>query len=455
MDLSNIKNVYFIGIGGIGMSALARYFNESEGIVSGYDRAQTPLTEKMQAEGIRISFSTNAESLNKDAELVVYTPAISKENELLKWYLDNNYPVFKRSDILQWITEKMKSITIAGTHGKTTISSMTAHILRDSGYGCNAFLGGIPSNYDTNYWKSDNHEIAVVEADEYDRSFLKLNPDIAVLTAMSPDHLDIYGTEEELEKAFIQYTANIKPNGTLWYKLGLKRSAEFIVADKRKYSLQNSGANAYAQNIVLKNGGYTFNVIGEGWVIQDFHLNIGGMHNVENAVIAIAIAKQLEIEDELIKSAIASFTGVKRRFQYIVKTEKTVYIDDYAHHPEELETLIKSAKTLFRNKRCVVAFQPHLYSRTKDLAAGFAKSLDLADEVILLDIYPARELPLEGVNSQMIADRMGNPNHTVLSKEGLLRYVKNAQLELFITAGAGDIDQLVNPIKEIIENKLN
>lgn len=454
MDLNSIKHIYFIGIGGIGMSALARYFNENKVKVSGYDRSQTPLTKKMQTEGISITFSADESTLNKEAQLVVYTPAIPKENAQLKWYLANNYPVFKRADVLQWITMHMKSITVAGTHGKTTISSLIAHILRDSGFGCNAFLGGIASNYGTNYWKSSNNEIAVIEADEYDRSFLKLNPDIAVLTAMSADHLDIYGTEAELVKAFIQYTHNIKPNGTLWYKLGLKDAQEFGAADKRIYSLQNSGANVYAHNVVIKNGGYTFNVIGEGWMIQDFHLNIGGMHNVENAVIAIAIAKQLEIDDNLIKAAINSFTGVKRRFQYIVKTEKTVYIDDYAHHPEELEALIKSAKSLFRKKRCVIAFQPHLYSRTKDLADGFAKSLDLADEVILLDIYPARELPMEGVSAQLIADKMGNPHHTILSKEGLLSYVKSANLELFITAGAGDIDQLVQPIKEIIENKL-
>lgn len=454
MDLNNIKNIYFIGIGGIGMSALARYFNENKVKVSGYDRTQTPLTKKMQTEGISITFSADESTLDKEAQLVVYTPAIPHDNAQLKWYLANNYPVYKRADVLQWITMQMKSITVAGTHGKTTISCLIAHILRDSGYGCNAFLGGIASNYDTNYWKSSNNEIAVIEADEYDRSFLKLNPDIAVLTAMSADHLDIYGTEAELVKAFIQYTNNVKPNGTLWYKLGLKDAQEFGVADKRKYSLQNSGSEVYAHNVVIKKGGYTFNVIGEGWMIQDFHLNIGGMHNVENAVVAIAIAKQLEIDDNLIKAAIHSFTGVKRRFQYIVKTDQTVYIDDYAHHPEELETLIKSAKSLFRKKRCVIAFQPHLYSRTKDLADGFASSLDLADEVILLDIYPARELPMEGVSAQLIADKMGNPNHTILSKEGLLNYVKNASLELFITAGAGDIDQLVQPIKEIIESKL-
>lgn len=454
MDLKNIKNIYFIGIGGIGMSALARYFNAKGIRVSGYDRTETTLTKKMKQEGIKISFDNSEASIDQEAELVVYTPAIQKDNELLKWYQDHDYPVYKRSDVLQWVTQEMKTITVAGTHGKTTISNLIAHILRSSGYGCHAFLGGVSVNYDTNYWPSSDHEIAVIEADEYDRSFLKLNPDIAVLTSIAADHLDIYGSEEELEKAFMQYTNNIKPDGTLWHKLGLKNALEIKVPDRRKYSLQNSSADVYARNITMRKGGYTFDVIGSGWNIPGFHLDMGGMHNVENAVVAIAIAKQLEIEDYLIKNAIANFLGVYRRFQYVVKTEKVVYIDDYAHHPDELETLIKSAKGLFHKKRCVVAFQPHLYSRTKDLADGFARSLDLADEVILLDIYPARELPIEGISAQTIADKMGNPNHTILSKEGLLNYVKNAPLELFITAGAGDIDKLVEPIKEEIEAKL-
>jgi len=452
MNVRQLKRVYFIGIGGIGMSALARFFNERGATVKGYDRTETELTKKLAEEGMEMHYTDDISQVDKDAELIVYTPAIPAEHKELNWYRDNNYPVYKRSDVLQWITEAMFAITVAGTHGKTTISTMTAYLLRETGYGCNAFLGGVSVNYDRNYWKSEN-DTAVIEADEYDRSFLKLRPDIAVLTAMDADHLDIYGTVEELEKAFIEYTANIKPNGTLIEKHGLHKAADLKGDNKITYSLQNDAAEVYAQNIVQKDGGYDFEVMFKGNVLSGFRLNIGGMHNVENAIAAITVTQLLEIDIEKVKSALAGFKGVKRRFEYIVKTDKVIYIDDYAHHPEELAALIGSAKRLFPQRRCVVAFQPHLFSRTRDLADGFAHSLDMADEVILLDIYPARELPMEGVTSQMIADRMGNPNHTILSKQGLLEYVKNAPLDLFITAGAGDIDQLINPIKEILEAK--
>jgi UDP-N-acetylmuramate--alanine ligase len=329
---------------------------------------------------------------------------------------------------------------------------MAAYLLRETGYGCNAFLGGIAVNYNSNYWSSDR-DVAVVEADEYDRSFLKLHPDIAVLTAMDPDHLDIYGTAEQMEEAFIEYTRKLKPGGTLLVKHGLKRQRELHAANMLTYSLQNDAADVCADNIILRNGGYIFDVVAKDWKIEGLHMHLGGMHNVENAVAAIAITQLLEIDPELVKTAMGNFKGVKRRFEYLVKTDKVVYIDDYAHHPEELAALIKSAKQLFPGRRCVISFQPHLYSRTRDLADGFAHSLDMADEVILLDIYPARELPMEGVTSEMIKERMSNPACTILSKDGLLEYVKAAPLDLFITAGAGDIDKLTEPIKEILESK--
>ncbi|XZF13728.1 UDP-N-acetylmuramate--L-alanine ligase [Chitinophagaceae bacterium MMS25-I14] len=452
MNVQQLKRVYFVGIGGIGMSALARFFNQRGALVSGYDRTETDLTRKLVAEGIAVHYTDDITLLDKETELVVYTPAIPKDHKELNWYRDNGYKVYKRSDVLQWITETMFAVTVAGTHGKTTISTMTAYLLRETGYGCNAFLGGVSVNYETNYWSSDNN-VAVIEADEYDRSFLKLFPDVAILTAMDPDHLDIYGTAEEMEAAFIQYTKNIKPGGVLLAKHGLKRGSELAGSKILTYSLQNEAADIYGANVLQKDGGYVFDVIGNGWRIEDVRLPIGGMHNVENAIVAIAVAKLLEIDDLQIKKALAHFEGIKRRFEYVVKNEKIVYIDDYAHHPEELAALIRSAQHLFPGSRCVVAFQPHLFSRTRDLADGFAHSLDLADEVILLDIYPARELPMEGVTSQMIADRMANPAHTIMSKEALLEYVKIAPLDLFITAGAGDIDKLVQPIKEILENK--
>jgi len=451
VDISGLKNIYFIGIGGIGMSALARFFRERGVRVSGYDRAETQLTRRMEQEGIAIRYTPGVSGTDRDVDLVVYTPAVPPDNALLKWFREHDYPVYKRSDVLQWITEKMQAVTVAGTHGKTTVSTMIAHILRASGYGCNAFLGGISVNYQTNYWQDDN-AVAVIEADEYDRSFLKLRPDIAVLTAMDPDHLDIYGTEANLEAAFIAYTRNIKPGGTLWHKLGLKQSHLLSAAHKKSYSLQNSVATAFAQNITMRDGGYVFDLVGEKGVIDNLHLGIGGMHNVENCVVAAAVAQQLGIPDAAVREAVGSFRGVKRRFEYIVKNGRVVYIDDYAHHPKELEALIHSARTLFPGRRCVVAFQPHLYSRTRDFAEGFAESLDMADEVILLEVYPAREEPIPGISAAYIKEKMHTPC-TILSREGLLAYVAAAPLELFITAGAGDIDKLVGPIRETILKK--
>jgi UDP-N-acetylmuramate--alanine ligase len=452
MDVRNIRNVYFVGIGGIGMSALARFFMGRGATVCGYDRTETDLTRRLAAEGMQIHYSDDIALLRKDADLVIYTPAIPKDHSELNWYRDNNYPVYKRSDVLKWITEAMYAVTVAGTHGKTTISTTIAYLLRETGYGCNAFLGGISVNYDSNYWSSVN-DTAVIEADEYDRSFLKLSPDLAVLTSIDPDHLDIYGTAAEMEEAFISYTKNIKPGGTLLVKHGLHRSAELKGPKTVTYSLQNDAADIYADNIRLNNGGYIFDVVAAGWKLENIVLNIGGMHNVENSVAAIAVTQMLGIDGDKVREALAQFKGIKRRFEYLVRTDKMVYIDDYAHHPEELAALIKSAKRLFPGRRCVVAFQPHLFSRTRDLADGFARSLDLADEVILLDIYPARELPMEGVTSDTITSRMCNSAHTILSKEGLLEFVKVAPLDLFITAGAGDIDKLTGSIKQILENR--
>ena len=452
MNVREINRVYFIGIGGIGMSALARFFREQSAVVNGYDKTETDLTIQLVKEGMGIHYTDDELLLDKGTQLVVYTPAIPKDHRELNWYRNNNYPVYKRSDVLQWITEAMHAVTVAGTHGKTTISTMTAYLLRETNYGCNAFLGGISVNYECNYWSSKN-DTAVIEADEYDRSFLKLFPDIAVLTSIDPDHLDIYGTVGEMEAAFIQYTKNIKPGGTLLVKHGLHRQSELKGPKTITYSLQNNAADVYADDIMQKDGGYIFNVKGDGWDIENVHLQIGGMHNVENAVAAIAVTHLLGIKGEDVKKQLAGFKGVKRRFEYVVKTNKMVYIDDYAHHPEELAALIKSAKHLFPGRRNVVCFQPHLFSRTRDLADGFAQSLDMADEVILLDIYPARELPMEGITSKTIAEKMTNPAHTILSKEGLLDYVRVAPLDMFITAGAGDIDKLVEPIKNILLQK--
>lgn len=451
MDLNNIQRVYFIGIGGIGMSAIARFFNEKGVQVSGYDRTSTALTKQLEAEGMQIHYTDDINLIDKAATLVVYTPAIPATHTELQWLRDNGYEVVKRSDVLQEITRSLFAITVAGTHGKTTVSTMIAHLLTDSGYGCNAFLGGISVNYNKNFWSSEK-AVAVIEADEYDRSFLKLSPDIAVLTAMDADHLDIYGTPEAMEDAFIQYTHNIKPNGTLIAKFGLHRNKELNATNKLLYSLQNDAASAYAANIRMINGGYEFDVMQQDWMIDNVVMHIGGMHNVENAVAAITVAQLLGIDAAKIRAAIASFKGIKRRFEYAVKTDQQVYIDDYAHHPEELRALITSAKALFPGKKCTVIFQPHLFTRTRDLADGFAESLSLADEVLLLPIYPARELPIAGVSSEMIADKITVPVK-ILSKEEVMDYLGKQDVPLLITAGAGDIDQLKEPVAHLLKSK--
>ena len=451
VDLNNIRVVYFIGIGGIGMSALARYFHSQGKVVSGYDKTESDLTKELVADGIAVHYDDDVQQAPKDAGLVVYTPAVPKDHSELLFYQENNFPVLKRSEVLGLITSKTFNICVAGTHGKTTISTMIAHILRHSGYGCNAFLGGISVNYGSNFW-SNNNNVCVVEADEYDRSFLRLNPDVAVITAMDADHLDIYGTEENMQQAFIEFSGKVKDDGLLLSKHGLKRSSDLIAGHRQTYSLQNDEADIYGSSIKLRHGSYEFDVMMKDFMLDNVQLNIGGMHNVENSIAAIGVANYLGITSDKIKNAVADFMGVKRRFEYIIKTNERVFIDDYAHHPEELKALITGAKALFPDKRCTIVFQPHLYSRTKDLADEFASVLDLADQIILLPIYPARELPIEGVSSQMILDRMKNQNKQVLTKEELKEWVKKNKPVLLITAGAGDIDRELEPLKQILQN---
>ena len=452
VDINKISRVYFVGIGGIGMSALVRYFN-SRGIkVSGYDKTETVLTRQLVAEGIAIHYEDDLAQIDKEAQLVVYTPAIPKDHKELNYYQQNNYTVIKRSDVLGVITNSSFNICVAGTHGKTTTSTMVAHILRDSGYGCNAFLGGIASNYDSNFW-SNEKDVCVVEADEYDRSFLKLSPDIAIITAMDADHLDIYGTEEVMDQAFIDFSAKIKQNGLLLSKYGLQKGDQLISDNHNTYHLDDSNADIYARDIKIDNGSYHFEVVIKDYAIENVVLNMGGLHNIENVIAAIAVAYHLGVDEDKIVKAVANFKGVKRRFEYIVKEKEHVFIDDYAHHPEELRALITGAKGLFKNKKSTIVFQPHLYTRTRDFVDGFAEVLDMADEIILLPIYPARELPIEGVNSEMILSRMKNKNKKIVSKEELKDWIKNNKTELLITAGAGDIDMLVQPIKEIIKKQ--
>jgi UDP-N-acetylmuramate--alanine ligase len=450
--LNEIKKIYFIGIGGIGMSALARYFKSRNVDVSGYDKTPTPLTRELEASGIVIHYEERVDLAPKDTDAVVYTPAIPAQHAELVYYREHNYTVVKRSDVLQWITENSFNICVGGTHGKTTVTSMTAHLLRHSGYGCNAFLGGIAANYNTNFW-SNERNVVVVEADEYDRSFLKLVPDVAVVTAMDPDHLDIYGTPEEVVNAFIQFSQKVKPGGCLVTKYGLERGSELNASHHYTYSFESVKADVHAANRKVKNGSYVFDVVNKEWQIKDVVLHMGGLHNIENAIAAITVAKYLGIEDDKIKAAIADFKGVRRRFEYALKNEHHVLIDDYAHHPEELRALISGVKSIFDKEKLVLVFQPHLFSRTKDLADEFAVSLDMADEVILLPIYPARELPMEGVTSELLLQKMTNTKKQVLSKEAMKEWVAGNQPKLIVMAGAGDIDALVQPVKDLLKNK--
>ncbi len=450
--LNDIQKIYFIGIGGIGMSALARYFLSRGVQVSGYDKTSTPLTRELEAAGIAIHYEERIDLIPKDADTVVYTPAIPSQHIELVYYREQNYTVVKRSDVLQWITESSFNICVGGTHGKTTVTSMIAHLLRHSGYGCNAFLGGIAANYNTNFWSSERN-VVVVEADEYDRSFLKLVPDIAVITAMDPDHLDIYGTAEEVENAFIQFSQKLKPGGCLVTKYGLSRQSELKAAHQYTYSFENDQADVHAAHIKVKNGSYWFDVVNKDWTLTDVVLHMGGLHNIENAIAAITVAKHLHIDDEKIKAAVEDFKGVRRRFEYALKNDQHVLIDDYAHHPEELRALLSGVKSIFNTEKIVLVFQPHLFSRTNDLADAFAHSLDMADEVILLPIYPARELPMEGVTSELLLNKMTIPKKQVLNKEQLKDWVVTNQPKLIVMAGAGDIDALVQPVKELLLKK--
>ncbi len=445
------RTLYFIGIGGIGMSAIARYFKSKGVEVSGYDKTSTALTRQLEAEGINIHYEENIALIPKDVEMVVYTPAIPANHAELQFYVNHNYKVVKRSDVLKIITESSFNICVAGTHGKTTVSTMIAHILRHSDFGCNAFLGGISANYQTNFWSSEKN-VCVIEADEYDRSFLKLSPDVAVVTAIDPDHLDIYGTPEEFEKAFIQFSQKVKDGGCLIIKYGLKHSEDFKADTHITYSFDNTKADVYAGEIKVVNGSYVFDVIGKDWQLTEVYLHMGGLHNIENVVAAIATAKYLNINDEKIKNAVKDFKGVKRRFEYVLQDEKHVLIDDYAHHPEELRALINGVRSLFTQKLSIV-FQPHLFSRTKDQADGFAEVLDMCDEVVLLPIYPARELPLAGVSSEMISDKMTLKDKKVLSKADMIQWVRETKPALLVMAGAGDIDALAEPVKEILESQ--
>ncbi|MES2809245.1 MAG: UDP-N-acetylmuramate--L-alanine ligase [Bacteroidota bacterium] len=450
MELSSIQRVYLVGIGGIGMSGLARYFCHLGCIVCGYDKTPTDLTDELHNEGIQIVFEDNSELIPKsfrdldDSTLVIYTPAIPKDSEILNFFKRKDFVLWKRSQVLGLISQGKFTIGVAGTHGKTTTSCMVAHILKHSGTDCSAFLGGIASNYQKNVLFGDN-DIVVVEADEYDRSFLTLHPDIAIVTSMDADHLDIYGNHSSLTESFRLYASQIKPGGQLIHRKGLDLDNGFT------YSITEE-ADAVAKNIRVDDGNFYFDFVSGDVSITNIKMGIAGLHNIENAVAAIKATMLVGVKPDAVKAALEAFRGVKRRFEYIVKTTEHVYVDDYAHHPEELRAAISSIKRLYPNRKLTTIFQPHLYTRTRDFVDGFAEVLDMSDELLLLDIYPARELPIEGVTSAMILDRMHLQNAQIIGKQEAIDKVKADKPELLLTVGAGDIDNLVQPIKAILEN---
>ena len=442
------------------MSAIARYFKYIGKNVTGYDRTSTELTKILQKEGFDIHYSDDINlipseiKLDKENVLVIYTPAIHKDNTELNHFIENGYEVMKRSKVLGLIIADKKGIAVSGTHGKTTISTMLAHIFNNSDLGCNAFLGGIATNYNSNLISNKESEYVVVEADEFDRSFLQLSPNLAIITSIDADHLDIYGEREQMVQSFNQFVNQIKPNGKLLIKSNIADEIN-VRADVLKYTYSyQSKSDFYVRDYKIENGKYIINLASPFGIIDHIEIGIPGKVNVENAVAAIAIAVLEGIESEQIKNALSSFRGVKRRFEYIINKNDLVFIDDYAHHPEELNACISSIKELYPEKKITGIFQPHLYTRTRDFADDFAKSLSALDELILLDIYPARELPIEGVSSEIIFKNVHIENKTLTTKENLLNVLENRSFEVLLTLGAGDIDMIVEPIKELIIKRI-
>ncbi|WP_101359543.1 UDP-N-acetylmuramate--L-alanine ligase [Raineya orbicola] len=455
MNLQDFSNVYFLGIGGIGMSALARWFKANLFCVSGYDKSPSQITQELISEGISVIFEENNHLIpnNFTAEntLVVYTPAIPQESSLLQFFREKDYKILKRAEALGLITQDNFTIAIAGTHGKTTTTSMVAHLLAFAEKPVTAFVGGITQNYATNLLLSnDPNAYVVVEADEYDRSFLTLNPNIAIITATDADHLDIYQNHSTVQEAFEMFVKKIKIGGDLFYKNGLPLKIENHI-HSATFGLQKG--EYQAKNIRIQDGNFVFDVLTPKSILENVHLRVPGYHNILNALAAISVAQNLQIPDETIAKGIAEFKGVKRRFEYILKTDKIIQIDDYAHHPEEIRAFLTAVRMLYPEKHITAIFQPHLYTRTRDFASEFSQALSLADRLILLDIYPAREKPIEGVHSKMLIEKAQTTEKLLCTKENLLQIIQILDFDVVVTIGAGDIDRLVQPIRQILEKK--
>lgn len=458
MNVLNYKLYYFLGIGGIGMSALARFFRHYGKVVHGYDRTPSELTRQMIAEGIHCSFDESDASFQtvmasyKPSEvLVVYTPAVPKSHPAYAFFDNGGYTVLKRSQVLGGISDQFRTIAIAGTHGKTTTTTLVTHLLKSAGINCFSFMGGISKNYNTNLLLGDINDANtwfVVEADEYDRSFLTLHPQIALITSVDADHLDIYGDAEHVKESYRLFAAQVKPNGVLVVKKNVDN--ELRLSDKRLIYSLNLNTDYCAQSIVVEGAQLTYDIQSPVEPVNQVSLGVPGLHNVENSVAATAIAQQLHIRADVIREALRSFSGVKRRFDYHVKRSDCVYIDDYAHHPEELKAFIGSVRRMYPGKKITGVFQPHLFSRTRDFADEFAASLDLLDACRLLDIYPAREQPLPGVTSAWLLDKMKIGDKKVVSRPQLLDEISRQRPDVLLTMGAGDVDSLVEPLEKLL-----
>ena len=444
MNLNGIHNVYFIGIGGIGMSALARFFVANCKHVAGYDKTQTDITDSLSALGVEVHFedaisNINSNFLNPESTLVVYTPAVPVNHIELTYFKTNNFQVFKRSKILGIITENTFCLAVAGTHGKTTTTSILGHLMKECNVPVTAFLGGISENYNSNLILNGT-EVSVVEADEFDRSFLTLSPDMACITSMDADHLDIYGDASELIKSFEDFSKKVKTDGKLFVKNGLPLNGiTYGIEDDADYSIQN---------IKIENGTYVFDVKTPKTILENLQFNLPGRHNLSNALIALAMSVEYGCPHQQLAKALASYKGVKRRFTYHIKTDKLVFIDDYAHHPEEINAVHQAVREMYPDKKVLAIFQPHLFSRTRDFIDDFAKSLSNFDEVILLDIYPARELPIEGVTSSWLLNKITNQNKKLVNKTDLVYQIHQSNAQVILTIGAGDIGEEVKHIKK-------
>lgn len=459
MDLKQYDSIYFLGIGGIGMSAIARWFKHKGLKVAGYDKTPTPLTHELIEEGMEIHFDDKVEFIpgyiTKERTLVVFTPAIPKNHVEHAYLKENGFTIVKRSEVLGILTKNYKTIAVAGTHGKTTTSSLIAHILKVANKNMVAFLGGITTNYDSNLVMNGevkDETLVVVEADEFDRSFLRLFPQIAVVTSADADHLDIYGDHNSMLTSFKDFIKQIHKGGNLIAHESIAELANGVDGiAKETYGM--SQGQFFASNIIANGGFFEFDLNGFAKKIEKIQLGVPGFHNMENAIAATIVAKHVGIDEATIKSALASFKGVKRRFEFVVKKNDVVYIDDYAHHPTEIEAFLKSLKAMYAGKKLTVVFQPHLFTRTRDFAEGFSKSLSLADEVVLMDIYPAREEPIPGVTSDMLFADITSKVKVRCGKSDVMQKLEGMNFEILATVGAGDIDTFVKPIKEMLNKK--